>query len=459
MIPKRISWKSIDDKINSMKDSVMKKAIKIRKQVKEGTFFKWVPLSKKQKQVFTWWMDDSPVKDADGIIADGAIRSGKSICMSTSFVFWAMETFEYKSFAIAGKTIGSLRRNVVFWLKLILKLRGYNVHDSRTENVLTITKAGNTNFFYLFGGKDERSQDLIQGITLAGLLLDEVAIMPESFVNQATGRCSVDGSKMWFNCNPQGPFHYFKVNWIDKRKEKNLLYLHFTMDDNLSLSDKIKERYRRMYSGVFFKRYILGLWVIAQGIIYDMFDEEKHVVETKARDYIEYYVSCDYGTFNALSFGLWGKYNGVWYKHKEFYYDGRKLGKQKTDAEYYEDLKELVADTKIKGVIIDPSASSFITLVDQKAEFSVIKAKNEVLEGIRNLGTALLEGMIKYNDCCVNSIREFYSYMWDEKAAERGEDKPLKQFDHAKDEERYFVNTIIFNKNKLRTMSKSSLGI
>ena len=117
----------------------------------------------------------------------------------------------------------------------MLRSRGYTVADHRADNLVIITKGDVTNYFYIFGGKDERSQDLIQGITLAGVFFDEVALMPESFVNQATGRCSVDGSKYWFNCNPDGPYHWFKTEWIDKREEKHLLYLHFTMDDNLSL--------------------------------------------------------------------------------------------------------------------------------------------------------------------------------------------------------------------------------
>ena len=166
--------------------------------------------------------------------------------------------------------------------------------DHRADNLIVITRGKTTNNFYIFGGRDESSQDLIQGITLAGVFFDEVALMPESFVNQATGRCSVDGSKFWFNCNPSGPYHWFKVNWIDRAvgyigKEraaelrakdesvKNILYVHFVMDDNLSLSDEIKERYRNTYRGVFYKRYILGLWAMAEGVIYDMFDNEKHV--------------------------------------------------------------------------------------------------------------------------------------------------------------------------------------
>ena len=222
--------------------------------------FKFQPFSQKQRMVLNWWCKDSPVKDSDGIIADGAIRSGKTVSMSLSFIMWAMSSFNGENFAMCGKTIGSFRRNVLSGLKMMLHSRGYTVADHRADNLVIITKGDVTNYFYIFGGKDERSQDLIQGITLAGVFFDEVALMPESFVNQATGRCSVDGSKYWFNCNPDGPYHWFKADWIDKREEKHLLYLHFTMDDNLSLSEKIKERYRSMYTGVFYRRYILGLW-------------------------------------------------------------------------------------------------------------------------------------------------------------------------------------------------------
>jgi PBSX family phage terminase large subunit len=235
------------------------------------TVFKFQPFSKKQRMVLNWWTDASPVADADGIIADGAIRSGKTLCMSLSFVLWAMETFDGQNFAMCGKTVGSFRRNVLFWLKMMLNGRGYKFEDRRSENLLIVTKGNKENFFYIFGGRDERSQDLIQGITLAGVFLDEVALMPESFVNQATGRCSVDGSRMWFNCNPEHPQHWFKAKWIDKADEKRLLYLHFTMDDNLSLSDAVKERYRRMYTGVWFLRFIRGQWVAAEGACYPLF--------------------------------------------------------------------------------------------------------------------------------------------------------------------------------------------
>lgn len=423
--------------------------------------FKFQPFSLKQKKVLTWWCDTSPVKDKDGIIADGAIRSGKTVSMSLSFVMWGMATFTGQNFGMCGKTIGSFRRNVLFWLKLMLRSRGYSVVDHRADNLVTVSKNGIENYFYIFGGKDERSQDLIQGITLAGVFFDEVALMPESFVNQATGRCSVDGSKYWFNCNPDGPYHWFKINWIDKCNEKNILYLHFTMDDNLSLSEKIKERYRSMYTGVFYKRYILGLWAMAEGIIYDMFDVDRHVKSIKEFFQlligVNRYVSIDYGTQNATAFLLWNK--GVdkkWYCIREYYYSGRDKGIQKTDAEYADDLKKWLDGTDIKAVIVDPAAASFIAEL-RKRGYRVLKAKNDVEDGIRLVGTLLNQGRIVFSDSCTNTIMEFASYMWDAKAAERGEDKPIKQHDHAMDAVRYFCYTILSG-NVAKISSKKRAG-
>ncbi|MDO4267443.1 MAG: PBSX family phage terminase large subunit [Eubacteriales bacterium] len=438
-------------------------------------FFQFKPFSPKQRRVLNWWCETSPVRDYDGIIADGAIRSGKTVSMSLSFVFWAMASFNGQNFAMCGKTIGSFRRNVLFWLKLMLKSRGYRVTDHRADNLIVVTRGERENYFYIFGGKDERSQDLIQGITLAGVFFDEVALMPESFVNQATGRCSVDGSKYWFNCNPDGPYHWFKVNWIDKAvgylgKEKTrrlqeeaakegktaglkrLLYVHFTMDDNLSLSEKIKARYRSNYSGVFFKRYILGLWAMAEGIIYDMFDKDKHVVDTEALTAAkhganfwtrEQFVSCDYGTQNPTAFLLWNHaVDGHWYCRREYYYSGREKGRQKTDKEFSEDLTAWLAGEKIRSVVLDPAAASFKAQLE-KDGFKVKKAKNDVLDGIRFVATLLNQGSILIDQSCTNLIKEFGSYIWDAKAAERGEDKPVKEHDHALDATRYLAYTII----------------
>lgn len=194
--------------------------------------------------------------------------------MSLSFAMWAMKTFDGENFALCGKTIQSLQRNVIVQLKRMLASLGYRVIEHRSEHRMTVSRGGRENEFYLFGGKDESSQDLIQGITLAGVFFDEVALMPESFVNQATARCSVAGSKFWFNCNPEGPDHYFKKEWVDKLKTRNLIRIHFQMSDNPSLSRDILEEYERQYSGVFYDRFIRGLWVLASGLIFRYFAED-----------------------------------------------------------------------------------------------------------------------------------------------------------------------------------------
>lgn len=278
--------------------------------------------------------------------------------------------------------------------------------------------------------------------------------MPESFVNQATGRCSVDGSKFWFNCNPDGPYHWFKTNWIDKQEEKNILYLHFTMDDNLSLSENIKKRYTGMYSGIFYQRYILGLWVVAEGIIYSMFDKEKHIVKASGYQYKEYYISCDYGTQNATVFGLWGKVNdNLHIMIKEYYYSGRKTGKQKSDLHYANDFKKFVEGYKIKYVVLDPSAASFKVQL-RNYGFKVIDAKNSVLDGIRLVASLLDQCKILFDESCEETFKEFGSYVWDIEASNKGKDEVKKEEDHSMDKIRYYCNTIIRNKKPKRTLRR-----
>lgn len=414
--------------------------------MKTNNVFTFCPFSKKQRQLLNWWTDASPVKDSFGIIADGSIRSGKSLAMSLSFVLWAMTSFNGQSFGMCGKTVGSFRRNVLCWLKVMLAGRGYAVKDKLSENRVIISSGAVENDFYIFGGKDERSQDLIQGVTLAGVLLDEVALMPESFVSQATARCSVKGSKLWFNCNPSYPSHWFKTDWIDCAKDKGLLYLHFTMEDNLSLAEDIKERYRSMYTGVFYERFILGLWVLAQGVIYPMYKESIGKPPEKVKP-SQYVISIDYGTQNAFAALLWAKYGNVWYAVREYYYSGRNEGISKTDGEYLEDLNKWRED--IKGclyTIIDPSAASFITLLRRNStKYRVKKADNDVLDGIRDTATSLKNGYIRIMPDLKNFDMEINGYVWDESEIE---DRPIKVNDHLMDAMRYFVRTAKIAKGK-----------
>lgn len=420
--------------------------MKMLQKMRKKAAFKFQAFSLRQKKILTWWADASPVKNREGIIADGAIRSGKTVSMATSFVMWAMNSFDGQNFGMCGKTVGSFRRNVWFWLKLILMCRGYGVHEIRNENKVFISKGNIVNIFYIFGGKDEGSQDLVQGITLAGVLFDEVALMPESFVNQATGRCSVEGSKFWFNCNPQGPMHWFKVNWIDKAIEKNIIYLHLTMEDNLSLSEKIKERYRSMYIGIFFKRYILGLWIMAEGAIYPEFNQEIHCIkENEVPDDLEaIYIPSDYGITNPMVYlkcGLKHIKNTPHFYIIDEYYNVKKDG-SKTDVKFLDDYNSFKRGINIKDTIIDPSATSLINLFRQN-NIHVKSANNSVIDGINNVSMWLTQCRIHIvKNKCPNLINEFSSYAWNEKASQKGEDEPLKENDHALDALRYLIQTL-----------------
>ncbi len=390
-----------------------------------------------QLKALTWWSDASPYAELDAIICDGAVRSGKTLCMGLSFVCWAMRRFSGMQFAMCGKAVTSLRRNVIDVLLPVLTDIGFEVEDRISKNVINIGYKGHSNKFYLFGGKDEASQSLIQGVTLAGVLLDEVALMPRSFVEQACARCSVSGSKMWFNCNPEGPYHWFYREWITKASERRALYLHFSIEDNPSLSREIIDRYRRMYSGVFYRRFVLGQWVQSQGLVYDFFTPDMLAEAPEAC--AEYIISCDYGTANPSSFGLWGRAGDAWYRLREYYYDSRKEGRQKTDAEYVADLKKLCGDIVPARIIVDPSAASFINAL-KNAGFKVQKADNDVLSGIRLTADMLKSGKLVICSGCEDAVREFSLYSWDENSP--GRDVPVKQNDHAMDEIRYFAAAI-----------------
>ncbi len=399
----------------------------------------FAPFSKKQMKALCWWMPQSPLSGYDAIICDGAVRSGKTLCMSVSFIAWAFSAFSDRSFALCGKTISSLRRNVVTVILPVLRELGFECDEKYSKNLIEITYGGATNRFYLFGGKDEGSAALIQGMTLAGVLLDEVTLMPRSFVEQALARCSVEGSKLWFNCNPEHPMHWFHEEWIKKKDEKNCCYLHFTMKDNPSLTPAIIRRYERLYSGAFYERFVLGKWVAAQGCVYPMFSQEKHVVHPPGC-YEKYYISCDYGTVNPSSFGLWGENGGKWYRIREYYFDSRSEGNQKTDSEHYAALCELADGLTVEAVIVDPSAASFMECIRRDGKFTVIPAKNDVIDGIRRVSDCLKDGRILFSPDCKASIREFGLYRWESSSSK---DTVRKENDHAMDDIRYFVSTVL----------------
>ena len=391
-------------------------------------------LSDKQKEIFRFIETDETA-----LVCDGSVRSGKTTIMSLAFVSWAMANYNRTNFAICGKTVQAAERNI---LKPLMEIDGLmfalSISYKVSTRVLTIRCGDRVNWFYLFGGKDESSYMLIQGITLAGVLFDEVALMPQSFVNQALSRAiSFEKPKYFFNCNPESPNHYFYKEWIENQRP-GTRHIHFLLEDNPILTEQMIERTKSMYSGVFYDRYILGKWCLAEGLVYPMFCNDC-IVEPITEPCERYVISMDYGIQNPTAMILWGKQGDTWYALKEFYHSGRETGSQKTDQQYYDELEKLSGDLPIDCLIVDPSATSFIALVRQNHRFKVRKAINDVVDGIQKTAACLSNGKIKICACCERSIQEFGLYSWDDKAVE---DTPIKENDHAMDAIRYFVNTM-----------------
>lgn len=391
-----------------------------------------MPISNKQKQIMAF-----PFTKYDVLICDGAIRSGKTVFMTLAFIDDAMRRYNGQRFGICGKTVDSAVKNIIMpYLGLSYAKKKYRIQWRRSDKLLVVSQGNKQNVFEVFGGKDESSFMLIQGRTLAGVFMDEVALMPRSFVEQAMARCSVDGSKLWFNCNPDSPQHWFYTEWIQNANKRNALHLHFLLEDNPSLSDSIIQKYKSRYEGVFYQRYILGLWVLAEGLVYNF--QEEYITD-KQTPGAEYYISIDYGTLNPFSAGLWSVTGNKAVRIKEYYYDGRNKKQQLTDEEYCKEIEELAKDKMITKVIVDPSAASFITALKRHG-FRVQQADNSVLDGIRRTSVYLKNGNIKIHRSCVDSIREFGLYRWDEK---KTVDTVVKENDHAMDDIRYFCNTIM----------------
>lgn len=396
-------------------------------------------LSAKQKRVFRWAY--SP--DAYALICDGSVRSGKTAAMSCSFILWAMRTFDRQNFAFCGNTVQAAERNIVTPLMQMTDITHYfQLRYLGSKHILTVSGYGHENYFYIFGGKDESSYKLVQGITLAGVMFDEVALMPESFVQQAIARTlSVSNARLWFSCNPDSPAHWFYQEWLRKAEQKHAEHLHFTMHDNpVMTADKIAKT-ESLYSGVFYDRYVRGLWVVAEGLVYPMFDKERHICELPERLNGDWFVSIDYGTMNPTSMGLWClTYNGHAYRVSESYYDGRK-GVPRTDEEHYAELCRLTAGHDIQGVIVDPSAASFIECIHRHGDYRVMGADNSVRDGIADTSVLLKADRLHFAPCCADLIREFGLYRWDVK---KPQDTVMKENDHAMDDMRYFVRTAMW---------------
>mgnify|MGYP005766554341 CR=1 FL=1 len=380
----------------------------------------------------------------EALICDGAVRSGKTSVMSLSFFLWGMANFDGRSFALCGKSVGAVERNIVTPLLSIVYLKqNFSIRYNRADHVIVAKRGKRENRFYLFGGKDESSAALIQGITLAGVLLDEVALMPRSFVEQALARCSVSGAKLWFNCNPEGPEHWFRKEWILKAAHHKALHLHFTMDDNPALDDATRERYRTMYSGVFYERFVLGNWVMSEGLVYDMFDTtENEYRQEDAPPSLRFSgtraIACDYGTSNPTVFLDIYDYGDKFYVDREYRWDSREEGRQKTDEEYVDDMQKFMGENQCT-IIVDPSAASFIAALRRRGLY-VLAADNDVLSGIRKTASLIKQRRILINTQCSPLIGEIGTYLYDKKNGPNGEDRVVKERDHGPDALRYFVN-------------------
>ena len=402
--------------------------------------FRLCPFSPKQRQAMLWWRTGSGREHYRMMLADGAIRSGKTVAMILSFLLWSLSSFTDRDFIVAGVTGGALRRNVLSPMFRLLETFGVPYEWKRTEARVVI----GSNVYHLFGADKDNAQDKLQGMTAAGAYADEVALFPRSFVDQMIGRCSVAGSKIFMNCNPNGAYHYIKTDFIDKAEEIGLFRLHFTMDDNLSLSQEIRESYARSFQGVFYSQYILGEWVSAEGAVYPMWDDAENTCgadELPPESDCRRLVAVDYGTANPCVFLDVLDDGKVFWIRNEYYWDSAARRKQKTDAEYAADLAAFLGGDRDVQVIVDPSAASFKTELRNRG-YRVQDARNEVREGIATTAVLIGNRQIRaVRDRCPCLMKEVHGYLWDEKARQRGEERPLKERDHAMDALRYLCHT------------------
>lgn len=391
--------------------------------------FNWGRFSRKQLDVIA-------NSTARMNILDGSVRSGKTIA---SLVAWIMFVSEASpgELLMVGKTERTLKRNILDVLEQMVGPRYFRYNLGAGEATLFGRR------IYLVGANDLRSEGKIRGLTLAGAYGDEITLWPESFFTMLLSRLSVPGARFIGTTNPDSPYHWLMQHYLRRASELDLKRWHFRLEDNPNLDPKYVEALKREYTGLWYKRYIQGLWVQAEGAVYDMWDENIHVVDTLPSYFDRYYVGVDYGTNNPTVFLLVGKYQDKFYVIDEYYWDSSSKGRQKTDVEYSKDLQEFIRNyPSINGIIVDPSATSFIVQLRRDRVGPIYQANNEVLDGIREVSILLSQKrLFVYGQKCPNLCREFTTYVWDARAQKRGEDKPLKQYDHALDALRYVIMT------------------
>lgn len=337
------------------------------KKQKRPARFKFKPFSKQQQRLMHWWRPGLTSAENDFVIADGSIRSGKTIACIIGFLTWSQEMFSGQSFILAGKTMGALKKNVVRPMQQILEAWGWSYTYIRSGTDARIEIGSNT--YYLYGANTEASQDALQGLTAAGAYADEAALFPQSFIDQMIGRCSVDGWKVWMNCNPEGPHAYIKEEFIDKAKEKKVYRLHFMMDDNLTLSAQRKEAYKRSWSpgSVFYKRFILGLWVAADGLIYQQFADnvKQYLIDEnwlKENEIIYATIGVDFGgTKSAHSFTLTGFTRG--YKQVvvlDEYYCKKRINPKQLQDDFIDFVRRAKQKYKVYEAYCDSAEQTLI---------------------------------------------------------------------------------------------------
>jgi len=359
----------------------------------------------------------------------GSIRSGKTYASLFRFVL-ECSNGPKGNFALICRTFDSFKRNVLPVLDLLIP-------DSYAWSAGTrILNIYNRQIFVI-GADDERAERKIRGATFSGAYIDECTVIPEAFYTMLLSRLSVEGSKLFATTNPDTPFH-----WLKKRLDEDPLanIYHFTLKDNPNLSQETINFYEAQYTGLWKKRFIDGLWVLAEGCVFDFFSDD-NVVKTFPNPQYNI-VGIDYGTLNPCAFVMIGvnesKYPN-WTVIDECYWDSKKEQRQKTDVEYAEDFIKFVNGRGVRSVYIDPSAASFRLELMRQGVKGIKEADNDVENGIRFVSTALVNGRLKVYKECHNLIKEFHSYVWDTKMAERGIDAPLKKHDHLLDSLRYCI--------------------
>lgn len=368
-------------------------------------------------------------------LLEGSVRSGKTWISLVAWAFLVASMPKDKNYLMVAKTLTSLRRNCLDLLQDLVGANNFNYSLSKKEAILF------GRLVYLEGVNDARAESKIRGMTLQGAYCDELTLFTEDFFSMLLSRLSSKNAKLIATTNPDSPYHWLMGKYIERENELDMLVLKFLIDDNPYLDPEYVANLKKEYTGVFYDRFILGLWTVAEGLIFPEAAEGKYNVPFDAnRKYTSYIVSIDYGTLNPCSMGLWGLSQGTWYRIKEYYHSGRDTRKQLTDEEYYDKLVELIDGLPVREIIIDPSAASFIATIRKHGRYHVRKADNAVLDGIRNTAKALQNGSIRICVNCKNTIAEFSAYRWDEKSPE---DKPIKENDHAMDDIRYFVNTVL----------------